>query len=61
MVENSIGIITALVPVLGYKACSKLAKEALETGKGVVSLIREHGLLTEEQINEAMATEKIIL
>ena len=61
MVENSIGIITALVPVLGYKPCSKLAKEALETGKGVVALIREHGLLTEEQINEAMATEKIIL
>lgn len=61
MVENSIGIITALVPVLGYKPCSKLAKEALETGKGVVSLVREQGLLTEEQINDAMSTEKIIL
>ena len=61
MVDNSIGTITALVPVLGYKTCSKLAKEALETGKGVVVLIREHGLLTEEQINDAMAIEKIIL
>ena len=61
MVDNSIGTITALVPVLGYKQCTKLAKEALETGKGVVVLIREHGLLTEEQINDAMAIEKIIL
>ncbi len=61
MVENSVGIITALVPVIGYKACTKLAKEAIETGKGVMSLVREQGLLTEEQIEDAMSTEKIIL
>ena len=50
MVEHSIGIVTALVPVLGYKPCSNLAKESLATGKGVIELIREKGLLTEEQI-----------
>ncbi|MEE4215536.1 MAG: aspartate ammonia-lyase, partial [Bacteroidales bacterium] len=38
MVQNSIGIVTALVPALGYEACSSLAKEALETNTGVYEL-----------------------
>lgn len=61
LVERSIGIVTALVPVLGYKPCSKLAKEALETGKGVIELIREQKLLTEEQIKEFMNPKNMII
>ena len=61
MVEHSIGIVTALVPVLGYKPCSNLAKESLATGKGVIELIREKGLLTEEQIKEFMNPKNMII
>ena len=61
MVEHSIGIVTALVPVLGYKPCSNLAKESLATGKGVIELIREKGLLTEAQIKEFMNPKNMII
>ena len=49
-IERSIGVVTALNPVLGYDATTELAKEALETGKGIVELVREKGLLTEDEI-----------
>ena len=49
-VEISIGVVTALNPVLGYKKSTQIAAEALRTGRGVVELVREQKLLTEEQI-----------
>lgn len=49
-VEISIGVVTALNPVLGYKKSTEVAAEALRTGKGVVEIVRAKGLLTEEQI-----------
>jgi len=49
-VEYSIGVVTALNPVIGYEKATELAAEALKTGKGVVELVRAHKLLTEEQI-----------
>ena len=53
-VERSIGLVTALNPVIGYDKATQLAAEALRSGKGVVELIRELKLLTEEQIAEVM-------
>ena len=53
-IERSIGVVTALNPVLGYDATTELAKEALETGKGIVELVREKGLLTEAEIEAVM-------
>ncbi|HVZ93742.1 MAG TPA: aspartate ammonia-lyase [Phycisphaerales bacterium] len=50
LVEQSIGIVTALNPVLGYETATELAAEAMKTGKGVVDLVREKRLLTEAQI-----------
>jgi aspartate ammonia-lyase len=52
--ETTIGIVTALNPVLGYEKTTELAKEALETGKGVLELIREKKLLTEDQLKTLM-------
>lgn len=52
--NRSVGIVTALNPVLGYDKTTELAKEALESGKGILELIREKKLLTEEQIKEVM-------
>jgi aspartate ammonia-lyase len=49
-IERSVGIVTALNPVLGYEKTTELAKEALETNKGILELIREKKLLTDAQI-----------
>ena len=50
--ETTIGIVTALNPILGHHVGDELAKEAKETGKGILELVREKNLLTEEQIEE---------
>ena len=52
--ETTIGIVTALNPVLGYEKTTELAKEAFETGKGIIELIREKKLLTEDQIKKLL-------
>ena len=54
MVRNSIGIVTALNPYIGYKASTKVAKEALETGRSVYDLVLEHGYMTKEKLDEAL-------
>jgi len=59
-VENSIGLVTALVPVLGYEACSGLAKEAKKTGRGVYELVLEGGQLSKEELDEVLKPENMI-
>ncbi len=54
MVERSIGIVTALNPVLGYDTATEIAAEALKTGKGVLEIVRERGLLSEDQLKEIL-------
>ena len=49
-VEYSIGTVTALNPVIGYDRSTELAAEAMRTGKGILDLVREKGVLTEAQI-----------
>jgi aspartate ammonia-lyase len=51
-VEHSIGTVTALNPVIGYDRATELAAEALETGEGIMELVREKHILTDEQIEE---------
>jgi aspartate ammonia-lyase len=53
-IERSVGVVTALNPVLGYEKTTELAKEALQSGKGIIELIREKKLLTEEQIKKLL-------
>lgn len=60
MVYNSIGLVTALNPVIGYEASTKLAKEALEGGKRVYDLVLEHKLLTKEQLDEILDPKNMI-
>jgi len=50
-VEHSIGIVTALVPSIGYDNATSVAKEALETGKGVTEVVLARGLLTRAQLD----------
>lgn len=53
-VENSVGIITAICPYVGYQKAAEIAKEAIKTGESVRKLIIERGLLTKEQMDEIM-------
>jgi aspartate ammonia-lyase len=53
-VDYSIGTVTALNPVIGYDNTTALAAEAARTNRGILELIREKGVLTEEQISELL-------
>ncbi len=53
-VENSIGIVTALVPTLGYSTATLVAKEALESGRGVYDIVLEKKLLSREQLDQIL-------
>lgn len=60
MVQNSISIVTALNPVLGYETCSALAKEALETDGSVYDLCINKGLLSKEELDKILSPERMI-
>ncbi len=60
LVEHSIGIVTMLNPIIGYKQSTKIAKEAAETGRGVYELVLEHNILTKEQLDEILKPENMI-
>ncbi len=60
LVENSIGLVTALNPVLGYENSSKIAKEALESGKSVYDLVLEHKMLSKEKLDDLLKPENMI-
>jgi aspartate ammonia-lyase len=53
-VERSVGVITALVPVLGYETTTKIAKQALETGRGVYELVCDAGLMTRAELDRLL-------
>jgi aspartate ammonia-lyase len=53
-VEQSIGIVTALVPAIGYENASQVAKEALESGRGVYELLLEKKLLSREHLDQLL-------
>lgn len=51
LVENSVGIITALCPHVGYKASARIAKTAIKTGESVRELILKEGLLKDAELD----------
>ena len=59
-VRNSIGIVTALNPHLGYETCTALAKEALENNRSVYELVLEQNLLSKEQLDDVLAPENMV-
>jgi aspartate ammonia-lyase len=58
-VERSIGLVTALVPELGYEVCTELAKEALDSGRGVAELVLEKKLLTRKKLDEILDPKRM--
>ena len=59
-IKGSIGIVTALNPIIGYKNSTKIAKEALSTGKPVYDLVLKHGILTKEELDTILSPENMI-
>jgi aspartate ammonia-lyase len=59
LVESSIGLITALNPYLGYETSTRIAKEALASGRSVAELVRAEGLLSEEQLADILKPENM--
>lgn len=59
-VMNSIGIVTALNPIIGYYNSTKIAKEALETGASVYNLILKHNILSKKDLDIVLAPENLI-
>ena len=59
-IKNSIGIVTALNPIIGYKHSTKIAKKAKETGRGVYDIVLEEGILTKEELDEILRPENMI-
>ena len=60
MVYNSIGLVTALNPYLGYETSTSLAKEALQTGKGIYDLVLERGLMSREELDNLLRPENMV-
>ncbi len=60
LVENSIGLVTALNPYIGYENSTRIAKHALESGRGVLELVREENLLAEEKLADVLLPANMI-
>jgi aspartate ammonia-lyase len=60
LVHNSVGIVTALNPVIGYKMSTEIAKQALHEHKSVKEVVLERGLLSEEELNTLLNPKNMI-
>lgn len=60
MVKHSIGIVTALNPYIGYKASTKIAKEALETGKSVYDIVLEKKIMDKKQLDQVLNPKNML-
>ncbi len=60
MVYNSIGLVTALNPYLGYETSSDLASTALRTGKGIYDLVLERGLMSKDELDNILRPENMV-
>jgi aspartate ammonia-lyase len=58
-IQETVGIVTALNPVIGYERATELANEAYRSGKGILEIIRERKILTEAQIQDLLDPAKL--
>ncbi len=56
-VKNSIGIVTALNPYIGYANATEVATEAFATGRGVAEVVLAKGLMTKEMLDDVLRPE----
>lgn len=60
LVEHSIGLVTALNPYIGYQNSTRIAKKALATGRGILELVREEKLLSDDVLNDILKPQNMI-
>ena len=60
LLHNSIGIVTALNPILGYDQCSSLAKEALKSNESIYDLVLKHKLMTQSELDQILQPTRLI-
>jgi aspartate ammonia-lyase len=60
LVQQSIGLVTALNPYIGYENATRIAKIALDTGRGVLELVREEKLLDDATLADILRPENMI-
>ncbi len=59
LVENSIGLVTALNPLIGYEKSTEIASEALKTGRSVYDVVLEKGYLTKAELDDVLLPENM--
>lgn len=59
LVKGSIGLVTALNPVLGYEKSAAIAKESLATGRPVYDLVLEKGWLSKDKLDDMLKPENM--
>ncbi len=59
LLERSIGVVTALVPYIGYEAAAEIAQEALTTGRTVRELAMQSGVLNQDQLEKILDPEQM--
>ena len=57
--DKSVGIVTALLPHIGYEQCSALAKEALANERGIKDLVLEKNIITAEDLNVILSPKEM--
>jgi len=55
LLDRSTAVATALSPYIGYAATAEIAKKAVETGSSIRALVRERGLLSDEQLDRVLS------
>ncbi|WP_319544191.1 aspartate ammonia-lyase [uncultured Pseudodesulfovibrio sp.] len=60
LVENSIGLVTALNPFIGYEKSAEIAKEAMKSGRSVYEIVLEKGYLSQEEIDDILKPENMV-
>lgn len=54
LLNNSVGMVTALCPYIGYKKAAQLAKEAIKTNETIKSLVLKYKIMSEEELNKVL-------
>jgi len=60
LVENSIGLVTALNPFIGYEKSAEIAKEAMKTGGSVYEIVLEKGYLSKDELEDILKPENMV-
>ncbi|MFW9979848.1 MAG: aspartate ammonia-lyase [Candidatus Thorarchaeota archaeon] len=59
VVHRSVGLVTALNPVIGYKASTRIAKKALESGRPIRDLVLEEGIIEEATLDKLLSPQRM--